>query len=169
MTGTQGAIFGVGGPPDYVSGSPGGLDVYYTTLENSYGSSGGVGILVGSNDDIEHDCLTHNGEYGFNVGCDNTQTALCNNNAAAGGSGPEHGPLQRRDQLQRRLQLGRHSFSILARRHGANSVRNVHGSGWWPGRWWRVWATWDSTFTNNYVHNNYSVAAWWTRATRARR
>ena len=161
MTGTSGAILGVGGAPNYVEGSPGGLRAEYNTLEDSYGGSGGVGIFVGSYDIVEDNCLTHNGQYGFSASCGPPSLAAdCNNSTVTDGSQDitmSHNEISDNDVCNWTGQPAPYWNGGTPPSQCGSST--AEGGGQQGGG--KFYQTLDTTFTDNYVHDNYSVGAWW--------
>ena len=161
MTGTSGAIVGVGGPPDYVEGSPGGLRAEYNTLEDSYGGAGGVGIFVGSYDDIEYNCLTHNGQYGFSASCGPAGNAV-NCNANPINDGVQHITLSHNEISYNDVcNWGGTPAPYYPGPKPPSQCGASTGAGGGQQGGGKFYGTFDTTFTNNYVHDNYSIGAWW--------
>jgi putative cell wall-binding protein len=92
----------------------------------------GAGVEIGSHDVVADDCLTHNGEYGFN---------------AYSTTGTVEDVTLTHDEISFNDAAGKYD-------HGPGSVQcGCSGGG-------KFWDTLDATVTTNYVHTNGDVGIW---------
>ena len=96
----------------------------------------GAGVEIGSNNKVEYNCLTHNGEYGFNVYSTTgtvSNVTLSYNEISDNDGTPSGGGLY--DQP------------------GSSNTCGCSGGG-------KFWNSLNVTVTDNYVHTNGSVGIW---------
>jgi len=154
--------FGYNTGSPYPTGAPGGLTLEHSTVENDYPGSG---VIAGSSDVVEDNCLTHNGDYGGQTFCSNgtswaTNNAGCSDNSTLT-TGPqnvtwENNEVSFNDQCNYEA-VPTAYFPISA--PGACGGVGNQGCGCAGGL--HFWNTEGSYVEGNYVHDNYDVATWW--------
>lgn len=108
----------------------------YNTIKDNYttntdGTKNGAGLGVGSGDYIYGNCIENNGQLGLNV------YSVTDESAVTGG--PSGADIERNEIAD-------------------NATNGDPGCGCSGGI--KFWATYDSTFSYNYVHDNGSVGVW---------
>ena len=152
---TYAAGFGYANSAPFPTGATGGMTAMYDTVENNYPGSG---FDAGTNSIFEHDCMTANGDYGLNSYC---QVGTCPSLSA--------------------LTTGSLDVTIEDNEVSFNDACNWESAptAYWPGTvpaacssaapfvgcgcagGIHFWNVDGSIISNNYIHDNYDVGAWW--------
>jgi hypothetical protein len=104
----------------------------WTVINNTIQNNHGAGIMIGSNNNISYNCLTNNGQYGFN---------------AYEPVGTDQGPV---NILMDHNEISYNDKDLIQTKPTANGN---YGGG-------KFWQTTDATVTNNYVHDNFFTGLW---------
>jgi len=137
--GAQGAV-NVDGQPDWT--------VKYTTLQDNLP---GAGMMLGSDSDVEFNCMTENGEYGFNGYSVNSVSPLTGGPQNVTVSGNE---ISFNNTCDWEVSPG---FPITPPA-GCTGAGQFVGCGCSGGG--KFWENDQATVMDNYVHDNYSVGLW---------
>ncbi len=114
----------------------------------------GAAMMIGSNNDIEYNCLTHNGEYAFNG-----YQAPGDPESSSLTSGPQHITLSNNEiSLNNTCNWDQISGFPITEPAGCSGAGQFNGCGCDGGG--KFWAADQVTFDNNYVHDNYSIGLW---------
>lgn len=120
--------------------------------DNLFGVGTSGGVQIGSFSDLQYNCLDHNGDYDFQVygglGDPNPMT-----------TGPQH-VLVSHNEIARGDACNYEGVPAPYWRGGSTtgcssqSGQGISGCA-------KFWETFDTTVTDNYVHDCYNVALWW--------
>lgn len=155
----------------YPTGAPGGLTLKYSTLEDNMPGSGAD---LGSGDVVEDNCMTDNGDYGFNAYCTVVDAGAGCPTYSTMNDGPENitvedNEISWNDECNwteipaANFPLG---YDIPTECGsgctGSNSSYcgpGYSGCGCAGGA--HFWNSVDTIFDDNYVHDNYYTGSWW--------
>ena len=126
-----------------------GWNIEYSTVQDNLP---GAALLVGSDNTIADNCLTENGEYGFNAYTVNDTSALTGGVSDTTITGNE---ISYNDTCNWEDDA---SFPITPPA-GCTGAGQFVGCGCSGGG--KYWEGDTGTFSDNYVHDNYAVGAWW--------
>ena len=134
--------------------------IKYDTIQNNVP---GAAMMVGSNNDIEHNCLTQNGQYAFNAYEDPGDAAV-----SALTEGPKNITISNNEisfnntcnweavsNFPGSLPSGCGTVNTSTHTGTMGQSDGCGCSG--GGKFWQVD---QATYDNNYVHDNYSVGMW---------
>ena len=147
-------LYGMGAST--ANGASGYLTVKYSTAQDVYPGSG---IEGGTNDVIENDCLTHNGDYGISAYCGGTG---CNDSTLT--SGPQnvtisYDEVSFNDQCNwEDLGSGFFPFTIPSACGGSGNTAGFGGCGCAGAL--KLWGVDGYTLDNDYIHDNYDNGIW---------
>ena len=130
-----------------------GWTIAYDTIQDN---SPGAALMVGTNDVVEDDCLTDNGEYGFNAYSTNDVSSLTGGPSNITVSDNEisyNNTCNWEDESPSPVPPA----DVPANCAGT-SVGQYDGCGCAGGG--KFWEVDGATVTDNYVHNNYDVGLW---------
>jgi Right handed beta helix region len=123
-------------------------DVQYDTIQDNVP---GAGIYLGTDDTVQHSCLTRNGEYGF------AAYSVYNESPITGG--PSGSVVSGNEISYNDTCNWEHDASFpITPPSGCGSVGFVGCGCSGAGKFWEAL---NSTFDDNYVHNDYAAGAWW--------
>lgn len=123
--------------------------IQYNTIKDN---APGAATMLGTNNVMQYNCATHNGEYAFN--------GFSVNDVSSVTGGPSNVTVDNNEMSFNNTcnweDAPNFPITPPAACAGIPSFNGCGCSG--GGKFWRTYGT---QFDNNYVHDNYNVGAWW--------
>lgn len=119
----------------------------------------GAGVMAGANNVIKDNCMTQNGQYGFQ----STDVNTFGTDSLTGGPYNvtiEDNEISYNDtcDLEGLAAIASESYDPVPARYRNTNCRGTQGDGNYGG--FKLWATNGVTIKKNYIHNNYGPGAW---------